>query len=61
LGAELNLWVGDVDKMGWVMRRLVEDARAWSLLRTGTASARSLAGVARRPRRARGALASDRL
>ena len=28
LGAEVNLWVGDVDKMGWVMRRLVEDAKA---------------------------------
>jgi hypothetical protein len=28
LGAEVNLWVADVDKMGWVMRRLVEDATA---------------------------------
>ena len=28
LGAEVSLWVGDVDKMGWVMRRLVEDANA---------------------------------
>jgi hypothetical protein len=28
LGADVNLWVGDVDKMGWVMRRLVEDAKA---------------------------------
>jgi MoaA/NifB/PqqE/SkfB family radical SAM enzyme len=28
LGAEVNLWVADVDKLGWVMRRLVEDANA---------------------------------
>ena len=28
LGAEVDLWVGDVDKMGRVMRRLVEDANA---------------------------------
>jgi hypothetical protein len=26
LGAEVSLWVADVDKLGWVMRRLVEDA-----------------------------------
>jgi hypothetical protein len=28
LGAEVNLWVADVDKMAWVMRRLVADANA---------------------------------
>jgi hypothetical protein len=28
LGAEVNLWVSDVDNVGWVMRRLVEDANA---------------------------------
>src|SRR5262245_6860104 len=28
LGAEVNLWVADVDQMGWVMRRLVDDANA---------------------------------
>jgi sugar phosphate isomerase/epimerase len=28
LGAEVNLWVGDVDNVGWVMRRVVEDANA---------------------------------